>query len=283
MDTLMNMFFFKIEKEYGIQKSLLASAWTEFNAATTVEILHLLPEEKQVSNLHITRCQHPIAKGDRAGQKCNRPAAEGTTECKRHTKSKSAASDFEANPHTCEHVMDVNTGKTCAHRVTVCTNHLKIYDAEHPHTDECVSVCASHLKFYDANYQRLPICTAVAKKSKKKCNRLAEEGTGTCAMHSSSTKTTSESDEPVNTAATKAKTVATKPATKSSKATTTSRATSTKKATPEKTTKAKASTSKKQVAKPVEEEEEIYNDIDENDSSDDDGLESTYDDNTYDD
>ncbi len=279
----MNMFFFKIEKEYGIEKSMLASAWTEFNAAMTVEIVHLLPEEKQVSNLHITRCQHPIHKGGRAGQKCNRPAVEGTTECKRHTKSKSA-SDFEANPHTCEHVMDVNTGKTCAHRVTVCTNHLKIYDAEHPHTDECVAVCANHLKFYDANYQRLPICTAVAKKSKKKCNRLAEEGSGTCAMHSGSTKTTSESDEPVNTTtATKAKAAA-KPATKSSKATT-SRAASTKKATPEKTTKAKASTSKKQAAikKPVEEEEEeIYNDIDENDSSDDDGLVSTCDDDIYD-
>jgi hypothetical protein len=280
----MNMFFFKIEKEYGVQRTLLASAWTEFNAAMTVEIVHLLPEEKQVSNLHITRCQHAIEKGGRAGQKCNRPAAEGTTECKRHAKSKSKTSDFDANPHACEHVMDVNTGKTCAHHVTVCTNHLKIYDAEHPHTDECVAVCASHLKFYDANHKRLPICTAVTKKSKKKCNRLAEEGTGTCAMHSGSTKTTSESAEPVNTAATKGKTVAAKPATKSSKATTTSRAASTKK-TPEKTTKAKASTSKKQVAtkKPVEEEEEIYNDIDENDSSDDDGIVSTYDDDTYDD
>ena len=206
----MNMFFFKIEKEYGIQKSLLASAWTEFNAATTVEILHLLPEEKQVSNLHITRCQHPITKGDRAGQKCNRPAekAQPSASVIQSPSLRRLLRILRPTHTPASMSLDVNTGKTCAHRVTVCTNHLKIYDAEHPHTDECVSVCASHLKFYDANYQRLPICTAVAKKSKKKCNRLAEEGTGTCAMHSGSSKTTSESDEPVNTTtATKAKTV----------------------------------------------------------------------------
>ncbi len=267
----MNMFFFKIEKEYGVNKTLLASAWTEFNAAMTVEIMHLLPEEKQVSNLHITRCGHEINKGSRAGQKCNRPAEKDTTECKRHTKSKSAssASGSEPEPHNCEHVTDVNTGKTCAHRVAVCTNHLKIYDANHPHTDDCVAVCASHLKFYDANdnYQRLPICNAITK-SKKKCNRLAEESHETCTMHSNKREATPVEESVSNTVEKRATTKTVKSASKTSKKPA-SRATAPK--TAEKTTKAKASTStKKRVTKPVEEEEEeeIYNDIDENDTSD---------------
>ncbi len=165
----MNMFFFKVETEYGLKRDLLASAWTEFNAAMTKEIVHLLPEEKQASNLHVTRCHQPITKGGRAGQTCNRSVAKGETVCKIHAKAAAKAAAETTTTAVvaryCKHVTDVDSGKTCTRRVT-----------------GTATICTSHRKFYGDDDEPLPTCTAIIKSSNKKCNRVAENG-NKCKMH----------------------------------------------------------------------------------------------------
>ncbi len=171
MDFLMNMFFFKIEKEYGVSRDLLTSAWIEFNTSMTKEIVHLLPEEKQVSNLHVNRCRQPISKGTRMGQTCNRPVTgEDATVCRIHTKAAAKAKAKEnvetrIEPRYCEHITNINTGKTCTRRVA-----------------GTATICTSHRKFYDDDMIHLPMCTAVTS-TNKKCNRLAENGNETCKRH----------------------------------------------------------------------------------------------------